>query len=174
MTTYQLRIALLVGLYACFALSLYFSASLLPDRTATHFNGAGQADGWMSRSEHLLFMGAFGLLFPLSMIGIFWSIRFLPKQLVNIPHRDYWLADERRAESTAYLGWHSIWFGALMLTFVIGLHWLIVLSNQLQPASLPFVWLMMVLGPFLLGVAGWVYCLQRHFHPPGAESQSAA
>jgi len=49
---------------------LYFSVSLLPDRTATHFNGAGQADGWMSRSEHFLFMGAFGLLCPLSMLDV--------------------------------------------------------------------------------------------------------
>ena len=167
MNTRPLRLALIAGLYVCFIVSLFCSASMLPDRVATHFNGAGQADGWMSRLTHLLWMAAFGLLFPAFMMGIFWCTRFLPTSMVNIPHRDYWLADERRAETAAYLTGHSVWFGCLLQAFITGLHWLIVFSNQQQQPKLPLLWLMIILVPFLLGIAAWAYFLQRHFGSPG-------
>jgi ABC-type Fe3+ transport system permease subunit len=174
MKTHSLRIALLAGLFFCFVLSLIVSASLLPDRVATHFNGAGQADGWMSRSTHLLWMAAFGLLFPTFMIGVFWSTRFLPSSMINIPHRDYWLADERRAETASFLVWHSVWFGCLTQGLVIGIHWLVVLSNQRQPPTLPFLWVMAILAPFFLGIAAWVITLQQRFRAPDVETESLA
>ena len=173
MNTRPLRIGLLVLLYVCFGLSLFVSASLLPERVATHFNGAGQPNDWMSRTTHLIFMAAFGLVFPLFLIGVCWAIRFLPASLVNIPHRDYWLADERRAESASYLAWHAVWFGCLAQGFVIGLHWLVVLSNQRQPPSLPIAWVLGVIVPFLLGVAAWVFCLYRRFRSEGPDQRPA-
>ena len=163
MNTLPLRIGLLVVLYIGFGVSLFESVPMLPNRVATHFDAAGMANGWMSRSTHLLFMSVFGLVFPLFLIGVCWSIRFLPAGLVNIPHREYWLADERRSETASYLVWHAVWFACLALGFVIGLHWLIVFSNQRQPPPLPIMWVLAVLGPFLAGVAAWVFCLYRRF-----------
>lgn len=163
MNTLPLRIGLLVVLYVCFGVSLFASASMLPERVATHFDGAGVANGWMIRSTHLMCMSVFGLVFPNFLIGICWSIRFVPAGLVNIPHREYWLADERRSETASYLVWHAVWFACLALGFVIGLHWLVVLSNQRQPPQLPIAWVLGVVGPFLVGVAVWVICLVRHF-----------
>ncbi|MEK6258983.1 MAG: DUF1648 domain-containing protein [Planctomycetota bacterium] len=169
MNTLPLRIGLLVVLYVCFGVSLFASAAWLPDRVATHFDMAGVANGWMSRSTHLMFMSVFGLVFPNFLICICWSIRFLPAGLVNIPHREYWLADERRSETASYLVRHSVWFACLALGFVIGLHGLVVLSNQRQPPQLPVVWVLGVAGPFLVGVAAWVICLYRRFRIAGPD-----
>jgi uncharacterized membrane protein len=81
--------ALLLGLlYLCFFGYLIVSAPQLPDRVATHFNGRGQPDGWMSRPAHLPLMAMFGLGFPLLIAGICFVIRFLPDSGLNIPHRD--------------------------------------------------------------------------------------
>src|SRR3954468_21478203 len=103
--------ALILGLlYLCFLGYLISSAPQLPDRVATHFGAGGEPDGWMSRSSHLLFMGVFGLAFPLFVVGLFFILRFLPDSGLNIPHRDYWLAPERRSETFAYLFRHSLWF----------------------------------------------------------------
>ena len=173
MNTRPLRIGLLVLLYVCFGVSLFVSASMLPERVATHFNGVGQPNGWMSRTTHLIFMAAFGVVFPLFLIGVCWATRFLPAGLVNIPHRDYWLADARRAESASYLAWHAVWFGCLAQGFVIGLHWLVVWSNQRQPPSLPIAWVLGVTVPFLLGVAAWVFCLYRRFRAVGPDHSNA-
>lgn len=169
MNTLPLRIGLLVVLYISFGVSLFESASMLPERVATHFNAAGAANGWMSRTDHLALISGFALAFPLFLIGICWSIRFLPAGLVNIPHREYWLADERRNETASYLVRHSVWFACLALGFVIGLHWLIVLSNQRQPPQLPIAWVLGVVGPFLAGVAAWVICLVRRFRIKGPD-----
>ena len=167
MSTLPLRIGLLVVLYISFGVSLFESVPMLPDRVATHFDAAGAANGWMTRSTHLVFMSVFGLVFPLFLIGVCWSIRFLPAGLVNIPHREYWLADERRSETASYLVRHAVWFACLAIGFVIGLHWLIVLSNQRQPPQLLIVWVLGVVGPFLVGVAVWVICLYRRFRIEG-------
>jgi hypothetical protein len=163
MNTLPLRIGLLVVLYIGFGVSLFESVPMLPERVATHFDGAGAANGWMTRSTHLVCMSVFGLVFPLFLIGV----RFLPAGLVNIPHREYWLADERRGETASYLVRHAVWFACLALGFVIGLHWLIVLSNQRQPPQLPIAWVLGVVGPFLVGVAAWVICLYRRFRIEG-------
>ncbi len=167
MNTLPLRIGLLVVLYIGFGVSLFESVALLPEQVATHFDGAGVPNVWMSRSLHLVFMSVFGLAFPLFLIGICWSIRFLPAGLVNLPHREYWLADERRNETASYLVRHAVWFACLALGFVIGLHWLVVLANQRQPPQLPIVWVLGVVGPFLVGVAVWVCCLYRRFRVEG-------
>lgn len=163
MNSRHLRIGLFVVLLVCFGGSLYVSVPMLPERVATHFNGAGQPDGWMARATHLWCMAAFGVLFPLFLIGVCWGTRFLPAGLVNIPHREHWLAPERRADTVSYMTWHAVWFGCLALGFVIGLHWLIVFSNRRQPVGLPLVWMLGILVPFLTGVAAWVFCLYRRF-----------
>lgn len=173
MNTRHLRIWLLLALFVCFGVSLIVSASMLPERVATHFNGAGQPDGWMTRATHLCCMAAFGGLFPLFLIGVCWGTQFLPAGLVNIPHREHWQATERRAESTSYLTWHAVWFGCLALGFVIGLHWLIVLGNRRQPVELPIVWVLRILIPFLAGVAAWVFCLYRRFRAPCEPPQTS-
>lgn len=157
---------MLGALYTAFVLSLIWSASILPLRVATHFNLAGQPDGWLSRSEHLACMFAFGSGFPAFLIGICWSIRFLPAGLINIPHREFWLAPARRAESNAFVFRHSIVLANLALGFVIGLHWIVVWSNQRQPAQLPLLWGCLVSGLFLVAVGGWILILGRRFRLP--------
>ncbi len=172
MNTRPLQIGLLVLLYVCFGASLFLSASMLPDRVATHFDASGQPNGWMSRSTHLIFIILFGLLFPITLMSVCWAARFLPARLINIPHREYWLAEERRAESVSYLAWHSVWFGCLAVAFVTGLHWSIVISNRRQPVELPIEWVLGIALPFLVGVATWVFVLYRHFRAPKSLSRS--
>ena len=160
---------LLLGfLYLGFIGYVVGSHDQLPERVATHFNAAGEPNGWMSRADQLAFMAGFGMAFPLFMIGICWSVRFLPVWMINLPHKEYWLAKERRAESADYVFRHSIWLGCLGLGFVIGLHWATTFSNQRQPVALPLEWVLSITGLFLVGVGAWVICLYRRFRSPDA------
>lgn len=99
---------ILILLYQCFLGCWVWSGSQLPERVATHFNGSGEPNGWMSRSAHQEFMLIFGLAFPMVIVLLCYASRFLPRGLVNIPHREYWLAPERRAETSNYLLGHSL------------------------------------------------------------------
>ncbi|MBS0204106.1 MAG: DUF1648 domain-containing protein [Planctomycetes bacterium] len=166
MNRFQLSVLLLVVLFLVFGASMVATAQLLPARVATHFNAAGNPNGWMSRSGHLVFMSVFGVLFPLFMIGICWCTRYLPVSMINIPHRDYWLSTERRQESADFLFRHSIWLGCLGLGFITGLNWVIVFSNQRQPVGLPPTWILSITGLFLAGMGLWIVVLYRRFRSP--------
>src|SRR5437762_12723974 len=102
----------------------------MPDQVATHFDANGHPNGWMSRAADLLFTALLGGGLPLFISGICFAIRFLPPVMINLPRRDYWLAPERRAETSDYIFRQSLWFGCLMVCFVGGIHLLVVAANQ--------------------------------------------
>jgi uncharacterized membrane protein len=157
--------ALVLGLlYVCFFGYLGSSSSQLPSRVATHFDGHGQPNGWMSRAAHLRFMAVFGLAFPLFVPAIVYASRFLPDRLFNLPHREYWLAPARRNETMAYVFRHSLWFASMALCFAIGINYSIIHANSLAQAHLSTLLILPLAGCFLAGTAVWGVSLVRHFH----------
>lgn len=157
--------ALLLGLlYLCFFGSLAVSRSTLPARVATHFDGDGRPNGWMSTSAHLRFMLVFGLGFPLFVPAISYISRFLPASCFNIPNRDYWLAPARRRQVCDYLFRHSLWFASMALCFVIGIHFSIIHANSFGPGHLSTLLILIVAGSFLAGTAVWGGSMLRHLN----------
>lgn len=156
-------VIILVLFYQAFIGSWVWAGSRLPERMATHFNGAGEADGWMSRSDHQLFMLIFGLAFPMVIVLLSYATRFLPRGMVNIPNRDYWLAPERRTETSSYLVYHSLWLACLAVCFVIGLEFSTLQANLQHPPHLSLYALLVTVIPFLAGTVVWVVVVMRHF-----------
>jgi uncharacterized membrane protein len=154
--------ALLLGLlYLCFFGCLAVAKPSVPTRIASHWDGSGQPDGWMSSSDHLRYMIVFGLVFPLFVPAICYITRFFPRGF-NIPHRDYWLAPERRGEFFGYLFRHSLWFACMALLFVIGVHFSILHANASAQAYFSPLLVLGLVGPFLVGTAIWVTKLIRY------------
>ncbi len=75
----------------------------LPARVATHFDFSGRPNGWMSREVHLKYQTGLVVGLAAVMVGLGWLIPKLPGDLVNVPHRDRWLAPERREATYAWL-----------------------------------------------------------------------
>ena len=158
---------LLAVLYAVFVVMLVRDAGRLPERVATHFDWRGQPNGWMSSQGYLVFMLVFGLVFPLIPAAICLLLRFLPDSIINLPHRDYWLAPERRGETAGYLVRHMLWLSCMMSGLTIVLHQMTVEANQQVPPQLSdAVWV--YLAVFLVGVFLWMFALVRHFRLPKA------
>ncbi|HKE00149.1 MAG TPA: DUF1648 domain-containing protein [Planctomycetota bacterium] len=87
---------LIVGTVALGAAELLQARSELPSRVASHFGADGHADGWMSRDAFVsVSIGVLAFLGAL-FLGLAYGIPLLPISLINIPHREYWLATERR------------------------------------------------------------------------------
>jgi len=139
----------------------------LPERIATHFDGAGRPNGWMSRAA----LGSLDfaiLAFVLSVvIGSALLIRVLPVSLINVPNRDYWFAPERRSQSHTRLLKHLLWFSCVIVGFLIGVNHLVFLAN-LQPAGahLPGVPMVALLVTFLAVLVVWTVRLHRMFRKP--------
>ena len=167
---------LLLFLLACAFLALLAaSAPLLPERVATHFGADGQPNGWMTRSAHLLFTGGFGLSFPLLFSGLCFCLRHFPPRLINIPHRDYWFAPGRRAESCAFLFRHSLWLSCLWLLFVAAVSLQILEANRTNHACLSPTFVLALTATFITGLGGWILLLFRRFYnvPPAEPTADA-
>lgn len=166
MNGFRFSVVLLLILLVAFGISVVASIPMLPDRLATHFDATGQPNGWMSRTENLLFMSVFGLGFPLFIVCMCFSARYLPAAAINIPNKDYWLTGDRRSDSVDYLFRHSIWLACLGSAFATALHWAVVFSNRRQPIQLPAAWVACIAGLFLAGTTIWIISLYRRFGRP--------
>ncbi|HSD59392.1 MAG TPA: DUF1648 domain-containing protein [Burkholderiales bacterium] len=120
----------------------------LPAKVASHFDGQGRPNGWMSRDGFFLLYGAM-LALQLAIFGTgFRILRRLPDRMFNLPHRDYWLAPERRNETLDYLETWGLWFGCAVLALLLGIFQLAIDAN-LKQAPLP-------LGPTWALLGGFV------------------
>jgi len=156
-------IAVLGLLCAGYLIFIAGSTSLLPERVATHFGGGGEANGWMSRTTDLAFLGGLGVGLPLFFIVLSLLTGLVPARFVNLPHREYWLSPERREQTRAYVSRQMIWMGCLMVLFLAGIHYLTILANRATPPHLPTGLFLALTGGFLFGVVGWSFVFTRHF-----------
>jgi serine/threonine-protein kinase len=143
---------------------LAWSIPQLPEKVASHFDAAGQPNGWMTRSFYVIFIASISTVVPCLTIAIFSIMRLFRNPMINIPHREFWLAPERRNETFAYLLRHAFWFASMLVAFFAGLHFLTVQANAQQPAAnlnMPAFFAM--LGCFLLGMLVWALSMLRHF-----------
>jgi hypothetical protein len=141
---------------------LILTASRLPPRVASHFNGAGAPDGWMLRNSYLWTMAGIVVGMSVLLVGVFYCIRYLPPSLINLPHRHYWLATDRRAETIEFLFQAGIWLATFQAVFLFAVHLLVVDANVSQPVRLSsYIWIL--LGGFVLATIVWSYFLIQRF-----------
>lgn len=160
--------AVLALLCAGYLIFIAATMSLLPERAAMHFGANGQADNWMTRAAAVTFFVIMGF----ATVGVFvvlsLVLQWMPNWTFNLPHRDYWLAPERRAETIAFISRQLIWIGCGMVFFFAGIYWLTILANRHTPAHLPMELFLPMLICFLLALSVWVIAFFRRFGKPPA------
>ncbi len=117
----------------------------------------------MTRSSYVRLTLAFGLALPLFPAALIFATRFFPDNLINLPHRDYWLAPERRAETLAYFFRHSLWLACMLIGLFIWIHFTTIEANKQTPAHLSMLMAWGFPGCLLVGVAIGVVGMIRHF-----------
>lgn len=154
--------AFAVGSYGAFLVVMAATYRQLPARVASHFGADGVANGWSSRESYVWTLIVILSLSALTMAGLAAIVRITPTNLVNLPHREYWLAPERReATIAAFQSFGFILAGLTSLLF-LAIHLLTVAANESQPAVLSgAVW--WLLGAFLAATGGMVFLLYRRF-----------
>jgi hypothetical protein len=126
----------------------------LPARVASHFGTDGRADGWSERAAFLTLFGALIAGMSALLAGLAWMLPRLPVALVNLPHRDYWLASERRAVTWRRVQDLLLGIGAATNVFCVLVLHRTVVANRLPEPRLDggFV---VVIGAYALLVLGW-------------------
>lgn len=107
----------------------FWQHARLPERVATHFNAAGQADGWMTRDNQTKAHVGLVLFIAILLEGLARLSPRLPDGLVNLPHRDYWLAAERRTATYAWIAGLIRLIGCVLLMFFLALFHLVYRAN---------------------------------------------
>jgi uncharacterized membrane protein len=124
----RLQIAFFVLLLAAIAQALWHHGRL-PEKVASHFDGTGAPNGWMSRDTHTTLHVATVLFVAALIQGIVALSARLPKEYVNIPRRDYWLAPEHAAATHAWLGSMILAMGVALMAFFMAVFRLVYRAN---------------------------------------------
>ena len=101
----------------------------LPDEVASHFNAAGQADGWMSKTAFVAVTLLIQIGLAAMMFGFGWLTKVLPTSMINIPNREYWLADERREQTLEESQSMMAWIAAGTAVFMMVIFYLTFDAN---------------------------------------------
>lgn len=141
----------------------------LPNKIPTHFDGQGSADSWSSPTDfaRLYWEVILGLFFFFAGLAV--ALQYIPRRLINLPRRNYWL-DERRGHKTRLeLGENLLSFCSVTLIFFLVIFHLLVRTAIQGSGRLTgeFNW---ILGGYLAFVGIWTgRILWRYSRPPGAE-----
>jgi len=90
-------------------------------------------------------------------------MRVLPAGSMNLPHRDYWLAPERRPQTVDWISGQVAWLGCINVLFLAGIYWLTLQANHLNPVHLPLNLFLAFVAVFLMAMTLWVFRFYRHF-----------
>ncbi len=145
----------------------------LPEIMPSHFDAAGQVDGEMSKTA---FYALFVVMNLLSLVGfLLFAIGLgrVPNSMLNIPHKEYWLAPERREQTISFnrsllmaIGWMTSWL--FIGIFHLSANVAIASRENINPE---FYWL---LGAYLLAIAGVTIWALLKFRLPVAAKQTSA
>lgn len=147
----------------CVATFILSTTGNLPEHIASHFDGAGSPNAFMSQRGYVIFMLVFATGIPALVVGgIAAALRLAPNS-INIPNREYWLAPERKPETIRFLTRHMAWLGTLFAGFIAYVHWLLMQANSVQPAQLSNKHLFLGMAVLLALIALWASFLSVRF-----------
>ncbi len=149
----------LIGIFVA-QISYYYPN--LPETMASHFNGLGEPDGWMSKQSFILLEGVIlaVIVFEFALLPLL--IEKMPDSLLNLPNKDFWLAKERRAETFLTIRRSFEWFSILLLGLFIEVNQLVFTAN-INRENLPPGKMWLIIGAFLFFVAFWLINFTRRF-----------
>ena len=160
--------ALLLVTYGVLALGLallWYQAPGLPEQLATSFDHAGRPRGTSPRVSALVGLAGAQVLPVLAMLMLPLLLRRLPDSLINLPHREYWLAAPRREATLAYV---EAWLAAAALAMALffGANGqLILAANRAPEPRLGAGFWGLVAGALLTTTLG-IVALYRRFRAP--------
>ena len=152
----------LVALAAAVAF-IWLTSRGLPPVVASHFGASGAADGFMPRGGYAWFMTALAAVVPSLLVFLPERALRHPKARINLPHRDYWLAPERREATIDHLCANARRMGYWLIAFLVYVHWLVVEANRTTPPTLDSTWFIAGLVGFALGMLMSIVGIFRRF-----------
>lgn len=170
------RLSLLVFAALLLAQAIFVVRTVpsLPERVASHFVASGAANGFMPRGGYELFTLGFSVGLPALLVGVLMAVYRGAGARLRVPHRDWWLAPERREATLSFLAAHACWFGSMLVLFMARVHALVLAANAQQPPWLDSTKMVTALALFVGGAVIWSSAMRWRFRAPPASAVLAA
>jgi uncharacterized membrane protein len=91
----------------------------LPEQVPSKFSSSGDPVQYMEKQAFVVLMGFVQLITFVVTGGISFTIGSLPDSLINLPHKDYWLAEPQREESLRIMSSSLRWIAILTAWFLL-------------------------------------------------------
>jgi serine/threonine-protein kinase len=157
---------LLAALATVAVMQLAWAYSYLPPMVASHFDGAGRPDGWMQREVFVAFQAGLIAIMLLSFVGLPRWLARLPTRWYSLPHRDHWLAPERRAQTLARIQRQMMWLACAIVAMILTITQVVIQVNLTPEPVLPTAAVWGLLAAFLVFTAIWTLLFVRSFRRP--------
>jgi uncharacterized membrane protein len=129
--------------------------TLLPNCMASHFDAAGNANNFQPKSVFLHLNAVVTVLALVTGFIVPRIISVLPASMINLPHKDYWLAPERRAQTMAFFETHFGWFGCAVYFLLICVFEEVVQANLRTPPRMSSDYMIGLLLAFAVFMIVW-------------------
>ena len=161
------RILIVLFLLLAFWQAAHY-APLLPEQIASHFDAAGRADGWSAKGDFFAFNLVFVVGMALLFLGLTAWLARVPNEWISLPHKDYWLAPERRAATLATLQQQMEWLAAATVALMVGITQLTIQANLDGGDAWPQDTFWLLFGSYLFAFMAWLVALLRKWYarPP--------
>ena len=128
----------------CIVHALYYSF-LLPDNVASHFGSSGKPDAWSSRNVFITVYLVSVVMTAVIFLGIVFGIPMLPNSMINLPHKDFWLSEEKRRETFHFFFHYFLWFGSATFLLLLDIFHQSFMVHLGRAGSLQHAWLSITL-----------------------------
>jgi uncharacterized membrane protein len=149
------------------ALQIIYFYPLMPNKMASHFDASGRANSWMPKEGFfviyvfvLAILSAVFIILPKVLLKA-------PKSMINLPHKEYWLAAGRRHQTGKMIEHYMGTAGNLTITLLVCVFQMVFMADLEKQNRLPgFMWLLVAAFLFLMVI--WSVQFIRAFRlPPG-------
>ncbi len=158
--------AVLAALLAVNGAVLYATAGQLPARVASHFGGAGEANGFMLREDYMLLMTGLSIGIPLFLVLVLTVLPYRMPTRLRVPSRDYWIVPSRRDEALDVIATFGLIMSGICAAFVIATHLLVVEANHRIPPRLDSTLLYALVALLLVAILLHQFLFWRRFQVP--------
>jgi uncharacterized membrane protein len=147
----------------------------LPPIMASHFDASGTPNGWQPKQAFFLVSSVVMVMTGLTSFVMPHLLNRLSPKSINLPHKAYWLAPERRAETWQYFGAQMAWFGCALLFLLLYAVSLAINANLPSIGHFDSRGMWYVIVAFFFFSIIWTVRFLRHFYnAPPSDSFSSS
>ncbi len=90
----------------------------LPEIIASHYNFKNEPNAWMSKQSAIIIHYAVVAFLTIMFSCFIYFIPKLPKSMINLPNKDYWLNENNREETFLVFRRFMFWLGSITIGFL--------------------------------------------------------